>query len=119
MYMYCSHNYHNTVPAVTRSYWRHVSTHLLSHPVPGVFAATPGPWGTCCHTRSLHHLLITCTRASCAYYRISQFVFELEEFLGNETEVNTVVNLLEDLNTLQQLSESAANGTLNCKLVSF
>ena len=41
-------------------------------------------------------------------------MYELEEFLGNETEVNTVVNLLEDLNTLQRLGDIAANGTLNC-----
>ena len=47
-------------------------------------------------------------------FRLSEFFSEFEMFLGNETEVGTVVQILEDLQTLQQIQQQALNGTLDC-----
>ena len=37
--------------------------------------------------------------------RVSQFVLELEEFLSNESEVNAVAHLIEDLNALAYIRQ--------------
>ena len=50
----------------------------------------------------------------CVGFRLSEFFSEFEMFLGNETEVGTVVQILEDLQTLQQIQQQALNGTLDC-----
>ena len=41
--------------------------------------------------------------------RVSQFVLELEEFLSNESEVNAVAHLIEDLNALAYIRQIVQN----------
>ena len=62
-------------------------------------------------------LFYICVGKSAKYisnFRLSEFFSEFEMFLGNEIEVGTVAQILEDLQTLQQMQQQALNGTLDC-----
>ncbi len=55
----------------------------------------------------------------CVCFRLSEFLTEFETFLSNETEVGTVVQILEDLRTLERLQQRLQQQTSNGSLCEF